>query len=74
MWIVCHFHTSLSKLKLRNFLDLYGELSYFAQYGTLYQRVTACWMNEQEGLFQIRGADEEMMYVTIHRSFSLNRG
>ncbi|KAK0447900.1 putative polyketide synthase [Desarmillaria tabescens] len=41
--------------------NLYKELSYFAQYGTLYQRVNACWMNEREGLFRIRGADEEMI-------------
>ncbi|KAK0200866.1 putative polyketide synthase [Desarmillaria ectypa] len=52
------FQSQNRQLDVENF---YETLSYFAQYETLYQRVNACWMNEQEGLFQIRGADEEMI-------------
>ncbi|KAK0189611.1 thiolase-like protein [Armillaria mellea] len=59
------FQSQNMQLNVENF---YEALSYFAQYGPPYQRVAACWMNEQEGLFQIRAADEEMISegYTVH--------
>ncbi|KAK0216124.1 putative polyketide synthase [Armillaria fumosa] len=59
------FQSQNAQLNVENF---YEALTYFAQFGPLYQRVAACWMNEQESLFQIKAADEEMISegYTVH--------
>lgn len=49
--------------KLMIVSDFYETMIYFAQYGPMYRRVTACWKNKQESLIQVMGADEQMMYA-----------
>ncbi|KAK0190671.1 hypothetical protein F5146DRAFT_1194907 [Armillaria mellea] len=52
------FQLRSEKSDVNNF---YQTMAYFAQYGPMYRRVTACWKNKQEGLIQVTGADEQMI-------------
>jgi hypothetical protein len=41
-------------------VEFYTTLGYFANYGPIFQRVTACYKGEDEALVQIRGASSDL--------------
>ncbi|KAJ6464059.1 hypothetical protein C8R45DRAFT_1175371 [Mycena sanguinolenta] len=46
-----------TKLDIRGF---YERMSYFAQFGKAYQRVTGCHVSDSEGLIRVRSSEEDL--------------
>ncbi|KAJ7583475.1 hypothetical protein C8J56DRAFT_1055239 [Mycena floridula] len=76
------------RLKSRSISRFYSTLSYFAQYGPMFQRVEAWWLGDDEALVRVRGASEDLpdsyqyiihpaildacLHVMVHPTFTGN--
>ncbi|KAH7925399.1 polyketide synthase [Leucogyrophana mollusca] len=80
--------TILERCKPFSITKFYDTLNYFAQYGPVFRRLTACFRGEDEALVELRGTDADLfghdsyvihpaildscLHVMVHPSFTAN--